>query len=122
VDTNNATARNPPPVPIISDRLWRNAFGANPAVIGSTIDLDGSPVHVVGIMPPRFTGFTIVSDVWLPVRMMARIDPSPRWTERLAMQSGTVIGRMTAGMTTATLNRYLAAALPIINDIATARV
>ena len=120
-DADEDGATSPTTVAIISDRLWRTAFGASPTVVGSTIDLDGSPVHVVGIMPPRFTGFTIGADVWLPVRMMARIDPSPRWTERLAMQSGTVIGRMAAGMTTATLDKYLIAALPLVNDIATDR-
>ena len=119
VDEDAATS--PATVALISDRLWRDTFGASPDLIGSTIDIDAAPVRVIGIMPPRFTGFTIGADVWLPVRMMAHIEPSSRWTERLAMQSGTVIGRMSAGTTTRTLGKSLTAALPLINDIATDR-
>src|SRR6185436_15184794 len=117
--TEEDVATNPAKAVIISDRLWRSTFGANPDLVGTTIDIDAAPVRVIGIMPPRFTGFTIGADVWLPVRMMAHIEPSSRWTERLAMQSGTVIGRMSAGTTTRTLGKSLTAALPLINDIAT---
>jgi putative ABC transport system permease protein len=120
-DAREDDATNPTTVAVISDRLWRTAFGASPDLVGSTFHLDGAPILVVGIMPSRFTGFTIGADVWLPLRMMARIDPSARWTERLASQSGTVIARMASGMTTRTLGKYLDAALPLINDIATDR-
>jgi predicted permease len=120
-DADEDGATTPSTVAMIFDRLWHSAFGASPDVIGSTIDIDGAPVRVVGIMPRRFTGFAIGADVWLPVRMMARIEPSSRWTERLALQSGTVIARMTAGTTIATLDKSLIASLPLINDIATDR-
>ena len=39
------------PVVILSDDLWRSRFGANPAVVGSTIDLDGTPSTVIGVLP-----------------------------------------------------------------------
>ena len=119
--TEEDDATNPTTVAMISDRLWRSAFGANPRIVGSTLEVDGTPVTVIGIMPPRFTGFTIGADVWLPVRMMGRIDPAPRWTERLAAQSGTVVGRTAPGITLTALNRSLIAALPLINDVATDR-
>ena len=120
-DVGEDDATNPTTVAMISDRLWRSAFGASPDLVGSTIHVDGAPIRVVGIMPPRFTGFTVGADIWLPLRMMARIDPSARWTERLAAQSGTVIARMAPGITTKTLGKYLDAALPLIDDIATDR-
>jgi ABC-type antimicrobial peptide transport system permease subunit len=50
--------------------------------------------------------------------MMARIDPSQRWTERLASQAGTVIARMAPGLTTSHVGVQLDAALPIMNDVA----
>jgi hypothetical protein len=65
-------------------------------------------------MPKGFTD-SPSADVWLPVRIMARIDPSPRWTERFAMQAGTVIARMPAGLTMASLEKQLAAARPGVN-------
>ena len=42
-------------VVIISDALWRRRFGANPAALGSRIELGGVPFHVVGVMPPGFS-------------------------------------------------------------------
>ena len=43
-----------PGVVVIGDALWRRSFGANPAVVGSRIDLGGTPFQVVGVMPRGF--------------------------------------------------------------------
>ena len=37
---------------VISDQLWRRRFGADPDVIGRSIDLTGVPHVVIGVMPP----------------------------------------------------------------------
>lgn len=37
---------------ILSDRLWRTRFGADPAIVGRKITLDLRPFTVVGVMPP----------------------------------------------------------------------
>jgi predicted permease len=37
---------------ILSDRLWRRRFAADPAILGKTVLLDSAPYTVVGIMPP----------------------------------------------------------------------
>jgi putative ABC transport system permease protein len=111
----------PMTVGMISDRFWRNRYGRDPAVVGGTILINATPVTVVGIMPAGFNGFTVGADVWLPFRMMARIDPSERWTERLASQTGTVIARMAPGLTAARLRQQLDAALPIVNQMASER-
>src|SRR4029453_1573301 len=41
-------------VVVISDRLWRTRFAADPTVIGRTLVLDGAPSVIVGAMPPGF--------------------------------------------------------------------
>jgi len=38
---------------VIGDRLWRSRFAADPSVIGRSIRIDGQPVTVVGVLPPR---------------------------------------------------------------------
>jgi putative ABC transport system permease protein len=43
------------PVAILSDALWRRAFGADTAVVGRSISLDRRAYTVVGVMPARFT-------------------------------------------------------------------
>ncbi len=42
------------PVVVLSDALWRTRFGADPAVLGTTVDMSGTLREVVGVMPPGF--------------------------------------------------------------------
>ncbi|HLK65317.1 MAG TPA: ABC transporter permease [Bryobacteraceae bacterium] len=37
---------------ILSDRVWRSRFGADPNVVGRKIVLDAEPFTIVGVMPP----------------------------------------------------------------------
>jgi putative ABC transport system permease protein len=39
---------------VISDGLWKRAFGADPHILGKTLRLDNDVYHVVGVMPPGF--------------------------------------------------------------------
>ena len=41
-------------VVILLDGLWRRHFGADPNMVGRTIDLDDGPREVIGVMPPGF--------------------------------------------------------------------
>lgn len=56
---------NGPHVVIISDSLWRHRYGADPQMVGKTIDLGGEPHTVVGIMASTFETESM-PDVWLP--------------------------------------------------------
>ena len=51
---------------ILSDRLWRSAFGADPRIIGRPIQLSRGTAKIVGIAPP---GFDVPhdTDLWFPV-------------------------------------------------------
>src|SRR6185369_16976979 len=60
---------------ILSDRLWRNRFRADPGIVGRTITLNAQSFTVVGVMPPnaRHPGNTFQAvadgdtvDVWYP--------------------------------------------------------
>ncbi len=44
-------------VVILTDSLWRRRFSSDPAIIGKTVVLDGTPHVVVGVMPPQFRFF-----------------------------------------------------------------
>jgi predicted permease len=39
---------------VISDGLWKRAFGADPGILGKTVRVDNDVYHVVGVMPPGF--------------------------------------------------------------------
>ena len=57
-------------VALLSDKIWRNRFAANPNVLGKTITLDGTQYSVVGIMPAGFT-FPHEAAFWLPLAVGA---------------------------------------------------
>ncbi|HEX5081037.1 MAG TPA: ABC transporter permease [Blastocatellia bacterium] len=42
-------------VAILTNGLWQTRFGADPAVIGKQVLLNGESVEVIGVMPPQFT-------------------------------------------------------------------
>src|SRR5215510_9400646 len=56
------------PAALVSHSLWRRRFGADPALVGSTITLDGQPREVCGVLPEgfRFASFPKETEVWLP--------------------------------------------------------
>ena len=59
------------PVVVLSDGIWRRDFGADPAIVGQSIDVNDHPLTVVGVADPSFHGTTVVYDVelYIPVTM-----------------------------------------------------
>lgn len=57
------------PVGVISHAAWNDLFGRRRDVIGATLGVDGVPVTIVGVAPPRFVGGGILTPykVWLPL-------------------------------------------------------
>ena len=66
------------PVALISDGLWRRAFGQDNGVIGQTVRLDGVASTIVGVMPPGFDVEDAGVDVWTPLQ----IDPNDHVNRR----------------------------------------
>jgi putative ABC transport system permease protein len=70
------------PVVVISDGFWRRRFGAASNVVGRPLTIEGVPLTIVGVTPPRFFGLVTgqTFDVALPlgaeplVRKRALID------------------------------------------------
>jgi putative ABC transport system permease protein len=78
---------------VISDRLWRTRFAADPAVIGRTLLLDGAPSVIVGVMPPGFGVFDADDDFWLP-SSFSPAQVQARGPGRVL----TIVGRMKSGV------------------------
>ena len=51
-------------IAVVSDRLWRQRYNADPAIIGKVLNVNDGPYTVVGIMPARFN-FPDDVDIWL---------------------------------------------------------
>lgn len=58
----------PPSVVIISDRLWKRSFGADPGIIGRSVRLDQHTSTVVGVMPADFYFPDRLTDLWVTAR------------------------------------------------------
>ena len=56
------------PVVIISHHLWVTRLGGNPSIIGQSLNLDGSPVTVIGVLPATFRIYfqQPEPELWLP--------------------------------------------------------
>jgi predicted permease len=79
---------------VLSDRIWRERFGADPAIVEHVVTLDGRPFVVSGVMPARFD-FPGGTDGWIPLGASPRAE---RDSKSLA-----VIGRLVPGATLAQL-------------------
>ena len=55
-----------PRVAVISHRVWRSRFGADPNIVGRAIRVNGISTTVVGVMPPEL--LIIGADMWLPLQ------------------------------------------------------
>jgi putative ABC transport system permease protein len=89
-----------PRVAIISHRLWQAHFGGDSAIVGRTIQVNGTPTTVVGVMP---TGLLIIgADLWLPMGV------APAAIPRQARQYA-VLARMKPGVSLTQVNADLAA-------------
>ena len=53
-------------VVVLSDGLWRSHFGAEPSILGRTLDINGVSRRVVGVMPPDFGHPDRHARLWLP--------------------------------------------------------
>jgi predicted permease len=63
-----------PPVVMLAHRLWRARFGADRAIVGRTVRLDGTAHTVVGVLPPALDALVEAGAFWVPLAL----DPSQR--------------------------------------------
>jgi putative ABC transport system permease protein len=81
----------PPNVTVISEGLWRTRFGADPGLIGRTIQIDGQAFTVVGVVPEE----------------AQTLNPSSLWTvwaelpgmDARGLRFMRVVGRLKPGVT-----------------------
>ncbi len=89
------------PVVIVSDRLWQRRFAGNPAIVSSTLRLDGLVHTVVGIMPAQFFFPNQEVDAWIPTAF-------PTEPQARGNRSFGAVARLHAGVTVAQAQEDLA--------------
>ena len=65
------------PVAVISYRLWQTHFGANPDIVGQSIEINKHPYTIVGVTPAVFQGSQtgVRLEIWVPIMMEAQLLP-----------------------------------------------
>jgi predicted permease len=63
-------AANAEGIVVLSENWWRSALGADPAILGRKLNLDGVPCTVVGIMPSGFHFPRATTQLWTNARLV----------------------------------------------------
>jgi putative ABC transport system permease protein len=101
------------PAAVLSERLWRREFGGDPAILGSTINVNRRPVTIVGIVPAAFRGFSlqIAPEFFISLRSVPEFTNSPQEAQAFITNRGRAwfnfAGRMNAGVTQAAADQQL---------------
>jgi predicted permease len=79
-----------PRVALLGYDLWQNRFGGDPALVGTTLHLDGEPFEIIGVLPVEAI-FVGDADLWTAFRY--DVDTNPyNWAY-------TGVGRLKEGVT-----------------------
>jgi hypothetical protein len=80
------------PVVVLSDAFWHRSFGGDAGVLGTTLDINRSPLTVVGVTLPQFFGTQVGEnpDIYLPMMMdeIATRGRTERLERRLSLGAG----------------------------------
>jgi predicted permease len=107
---------DPRAVVVLSHKLWTRRFGADPSIVGQTVNLNRTSFTVIGVAEEGFQGQYWVYDIglWVPLAMASAVsewDPSQRGSTnlvllgRLAPGSSIAQVRESMGVTTERLRR-----------------
>jgi predicted permease len=121
------------PVVVISERLWRGYFRADPAIAGKTLRVNRHALTIAGVVPAGFRGSSPVMqyDIWIPVTMGVTLGslPPSTFSDRDYRGMLAAIGRLAPGNSipqaraeVAALAASLAAANPKTNRLTSATV
>lgn len=88
------------PVLVLSDRLWRSRFAADPEITGRIVKINGNSFTVVGVAPPSFLGTELIfaGDYWVPMSMELQIEPGNDWLRSRGSQEVWLMGRLRPGV------------------------
>ncbi|HEV8612426.1 MAG TPA: ADOP family duplicated permease, partial [Gemmatimonadales bacterium] len=88
-------------VVVLSDGFWRRQLGADPAVLGTSVKLNGRAYTVIGVSGRGFGGTELrATDFWAPVTMQAQLWEL-NWLSTREASWLTAIGRLRAGVSLA---------------------
>jgi predicted permease len=89
-------------VGVLSEGFWKRRFGGSSGVLGKVVQVNNTPITIVGVTPSQFTGIQqpigTAPDLTVPLTLDARLDDSHRLAEATAWWLQ-VMGRLKPGVT-----------------------
>lgn len=92
--TDDEDKAGAPFVAVISHRLWQRFFGGDRSVLGRTLNLQGRPATIIGVMPAEMEAPS-KPDVWLSMMRRAAV---PAWANRAIHPMLFAWGRLKPGV------------------------
>ena len=94
---------------VLSDGLWKRAFGADPHIFGKTLRLDNDVYHIVGVMPPGFrdqgqSNEERGTELWAAAGFAGDPAPPPMRSSRRALAT---MARLKPGLSMAAAQQHL---------------
>ncbi len=71
---DEARAPGSAPLVLLGHGFWSRSFGADPAMVGRTMGLNGTAHTIVGVLPRGFRGLSGEADVWVPLMTLPADD------------------------------------------------
>ena len=90
-------------VAVISEALWRRRFGADPAIVGKSIEINRQRYRVAGVSKAILNHLGRTWDLWVPLSF----SPAEKGPGSRGAKSIDIIGRLNAGVTLAQANQEL---------------
>ncbi len=101
---------------MLSYGLWRDRFGGDPKMVGQSLNFNGQPFTIVGVLPPDFQFSWGDAEVWLPFQTY------PNFSLERGTASTVALGRVKPGVMVEqaqaemeTISKRLAKAYPATN-------
>jgi predicted permease len=111
----NDDSRGASPVAILSYAYWQRRFGADRAVVGSTIHINGKPATVVGILPYAFASLGgQTPDIWMPMEQQPYFVEGSKVLTESSTDSVRMWGRLAAGVSAPAAEKEL---LELTNEL-----
>jgi predicted permease len=87
------------PIAVLSYGYWERRFGRDPAILGKTIRISGTPITIIGVTPPAFFGEQVgrAPNLWVPLTMWARVVPGRDLVASRTTSWLQIIGRLQPG-------------------------
>jgi len=90
-------SRGPHPIALLSNPYWQRQFNSDPAIVGKAIEVNGTPMTIVGVLPDSFDFGAVFSpgakvDLFTPLDLNLERD----WGNIV-----TLVGRLKPGVTVA---------------------